>query len=631
MMRKTNAMMRLSGAAAVLAALTARSESPEKPNILMILADDLGWSDLGCQGSTFYQTPNIDKLASEGMRFTDAYAYSCCSPTRAAIMTGKSPVRLHLTNPLSEHNPEPKSPRERGKDWPWNKFIEPIQVAGLPQEEVTVAERLKAAGYDTAIIGKWHLGGEGFEPEKQGFDVCIGAGYYPHPRTYFSPYKMQDVIQDGPEGEYLTDRLTDETIKFIQTPRTKPFFIYLAHYAVHTPIQAKPEITARYEKRMDPSNPQNNAEYAAMIDSLDQSVGRILESLKASGQEQNTVIIFVSDNGGVIHTFGGNEKVTSNLPLRSGKGTLWEGGIRVPMIVYWPGIIAPGSLCSIPVTCEDFYPTFCELAGVPVETGDATDLDGESFISVLKNPVADLKRNSLCWLYPHNNEFTDACASIRKGNMKLLRFYGGPVELFDLKNDIAESNNLAEQYPELVSGMSAILDTWLKRVNAWEMIPNPNYNPEMHPPGIYEQFDPVKDRANLITGWEFEKSVEGWRILKKCQLTARDGRLIVDSSGYFASMETDASLITPGTYVLQMKARECGIKKGASVLFWKNDQQQYSSRQRVQFALPHDNEEHIVSALFRISGPVSTLRLDPAMVEGTVEYDWIRLYKTALP
>jgi arylsulfatase A len=610
-----------------------KAAEQSRPNILLILADDLGWSDLGVQGSTFYKTPNIDQLASEGMRFTAAYATPVCSPTRAAIMTGKSPARLHLTNPLSEMGPAPKSPRERGKDYPWHKYIEPLQVRELRLEEVTIAERLRDTGYATAIFGKWHLGGKGFEPEKQGFEVNVGAGHYAHPKTFFSPYQMDDVIKDGPPGEYLTDRLTDEAIRFIQASRAKPFFIYLSHYAVHTPIQAKPEVVARYAKNADSLQPQNNPDYAAMIDSLDENIGKLMAALKASGQEKNTVVIFVSDNGGVIHTFGGNQKVTSNLPLRSGKGTLWEGGVRVPMVVRWPGVTAPGSICSTPVTCEDFYPTFCEMAGLPVQTGDGTEMDGESIIALLKNSSAPLQRDTLCWLYPHGNEFTEPCSAIRKGDMKLIRFYGSPVKLFNLKKDIGESNDLAVQYPEMVAELGAKLDVWLSRVGAWEMVPNPQYNPLMHEHGIYPAFDPIKDGARVVAEWNFDGNDPGdWTAVKKCAVSVRDGKLTVVSQGYGAVMEIAQKLSEPGTYVIQVKVREEGIKEGACVLFWKDDtQKQFDRSQRIQFALPHNTEENVTAALFRISKPADSLRFDPATTSGKLVFDWIRIYKTRVP
>lgn len=613
-------------------AFSSQAAVQERPNILMILVDDMGWTDLGCQGSTFYETPNIDRLAKEGMRFTDAYASPTCSPTRASIMTGKKPARLHLTNPLGSWNPPPKSPRERGKDWPWNKYIEPLQVRELSLEEVTIAERLKAAGYETAIFGKWHLGGKGFEPEKQGFDVNVGAGHYPHPKTYFSPYKMEDVIENGPKGEYLTDRLTDEAVRFISTPRKTPFFVYMSYYTVHAPIQGKPEKVAHYAKKVEPGNPHFNPEYAAMIDSLDENVGKLMAELKASGQDRNTLVVFVSDNGGVIHTFGGNEKVTSNLPLRSGKGTLWEGGVRVPMIVRWPGEVPSGSVCSVPVISTDFYPTFCEMAGAPVETEEATDLDGESLLPVLRDPRAELDRNSLCWLYPHFNEFTDACSAIRKGDMKLIKFYGGPMKLFNLKDDIGESNDLAPQQPERVAEMNAELEAWLKRVGAWEMVRNPQYNPKKHPHGIYPQFDVDADGATLVKEWNFDDgTAQDWKVLKKCTLSVRAGKLVVSSTGYAASMENSVDL-KPGTYVLQAKMRELGIKKGACVLFWKNSsQKRYDTSRRIQFAGPHDEDEHLIAALFRVSQPAESIRFDPAMMAGDVEFDWIRIYKTNLP
>lgn len=626
-----NTLGRLALAGMLSLAFPVQAADEERPNIIMILVDDLGWSDLGCQGSTYYKTANIDRLAAEGMRFTDAYASPTCSPTRAALLTGKSPARLHLTNPLGEKSVPPQSPRERGRDYPWNKYIDPVQVSELTLEEETVAERLKNAGYTTAIFGKWHLGGKGFEPEKQGFDVNVGAGHYAHPRSYFAPYRMEDVIQDGPEGEYLTDRLADEAIRFIETSRTNPFFIYLSHYAPHTPIEGKADKVAEYQKNPDPSGRHFNAEYAAMIDSLDENVGRLMQALQKTGLDRNTLVVFVSDNGGVIETFGGNEKITSNLPLRSGKGTLWEGGVRVPMIARWPGVVPAGSVCSVPVVVMDFFPTFSEIGGVPIKTGVDTALDGESLLPLLKDPSARLQRDSLCWLYPHNNRFTDWCSSIRKGNMKLIRFYSGPVQLFDLKTDLGETKDLAEQFPEQVTELMAEMDGWLSRVGAWEMVPNPNFDPRAYSPGLYDTFDPKKDGAELVAEWNFDDSRSGWHPASKCKLEVKHGRLMVDCLGYGASMETDVELKQAGTYVLQMKVREQDIKKGACRLFWGEKDQKNNPRNRMQFALPHDDKEHVVAALFRVSSPVRSLRFDPATSAGKFEFDWIRIYKTDLP
>ena len=626
-----NTLGRLALAGMLSLAFPVQASDEQRPNIIMILVDDLGWSDLGCQGSTYYQTPNIDRLAAEGMRFTDAYVSPTCSPTRAGLLTGKSSARLHLTNPLGEKSAPPKSPRERGKDYPWNKYIEPIQVGELRLEEETIAELLKNAGYTTAIFGKWHLGGKGFEPEKQGFDVNVGGGHYAHPNSYFSPYRMEDVIPDGPDGEYLTDRLTDEAIRLIETSQTKPFFIYLSHYAPHIPIQGKAEKVEEYLKKTDPGARHFNAEYAAMIDSLDENVGKLMDALQKNGLDRNTLVVFVSDNGGVTQTFGGNEKITSNLPLRSGKGALWEGGVRVPMVARWPGVVPSGSVCSVPVVVMDFFPTFCEIAGVPVKTGIDSELDGESILPLMKDPSSQLQREALCWLYPHNNRFTDWCSSIRKGNMKLIRFYGGPVQLFDLKADLGETKDLAGQFPDQVTELMAEMDGWLSRVGAWEMVPNPNFDPRAHPPGLYNAFDPGKDGAELVAEWNFDDSKSGWQPAGKCKLEVKDGHLMVDSLGFGASIVTDVELKQAGTYVLQMKVREHGIKKGACVLFWGEKGQKNNPRDRVQFALPHDDDEHVISALFRIGGPVSSLRFEPAMTAGKLAFDWIRIYRTDLP
>ncbi len=449
-------------------------EERQKLNFVFFLIDDLGWTDVACYGSTFYKTPSIDKLASQGMKFTDAYA-ACpvCSPTRASILTGKYPARLHLTDWIKGHvDPDAKL---RVPDW---KMY-------LDHDEVTLAEALKSHGYVSASIGKWHLGGEDYYPEKQGFDLNVAGYSAGQPPTYFSPYERLDrdwntripTMHGGKEGEYLTDRLTDEAVKFVEDNRETPFFLYLSHYAVHTPIEGKEEIAEKYRAKVQPGNPQQNPVYAAMIESVDESVGRVLAKLDEIGISESTVVIFMSDNGGLIGE-GKWKGVTSNLPLREGKGTPYEGGVREPMIIRWPGVVRPGSVCNDIVTSTDFYPTILEMAGVDDDPNHV--VDGVSIVSLLKE-TGRIDREAVYWHYPHYHPLgSTPFGSIRKGDFKLIEFYeDSSVELYNLKDDTGEKNNLAEKMPEKADELRKMLHDWRKSVNAQMPIPNPDYRGEL--------------------------------------------------------------------------------------------------------------------------------------------------------
>ena len=426
----------------------------KKPNFVFFLVDDLGWRDVGCYGTKFYETPNIDRLAAEGMRFTDAYA-ACpvCSPTRASILTGKYPARLHLTDWIAGHN----QPNAKLRIPDWTKY--------LPLEEVTIAEALKPAGYATASIGKWHLGGEPYYPDKQGFDLNVGGTAKGQPPRYFSPYSIP-TLADGPKGEYLTDRLADEAEKFIEQNRDRPFFLYLPHFAVHTPIQGKEEITAKYAAK-PPDGGQKNATYAAMIESVDESVGCVMKKLDALGLADRTVVFFMSDNGGLAG-------VTSNAPLRAGKGTLYEGGIREPMIIKWPGVVRSGTTASTPVTSTDFYPTILEMAGLPLKPEQ--HVDGLSLVPLLKES-GPLRRDTLYWHYPHYHRTTPAGA-LRHGDWKLIEYFeDGHVELYNLKEDLSETKDLAAAMPEKTHELQKMLAEWRRSVGAQMPATNPNYKP----------------------------------------------------------------------------------------------------------------------------------------------------------
>ena len=453
------------------AVATTSPEPAVKPNIVLILVDDLGWTDLACYGSKLYETPNIDRLARDGIKFTQAYsACTVCSPTRAALLTGKYPARLHVTDWIPGQMPE--NPKLIVPDW--TKY--------LPLEEVTIARALKAQGYATASIGKWHLGGEEYYPKKHGFDINIGGTDLPNTRHYFSPYEIA-TISDGPKGEYLTDRITDEAIRFMEVNKDRPFFLYLPHFTVHLPLQAKQELIKKYQAKIKPGMGQNNAVYAAMIDSLDQSIGRIRAELKTLGIADRTIVIFASDNGGRVPT-------TSNLPLRVGKGSCYEGGTRVPLVIDWPGVTKPGSVCDTPVISMDLYPTIARAAGAPEAVANAKD-GGD--LAPLLHQSGGISRDELFWHYPHYQHYqlggATPYSAIRKGDFKLIEFLDDMrVELYDLREDIGEKNNLAAKMPEKVDELRKRLHAWRDEVGAQMPTRNEKYDPSK------PEHDPSKDK-----------------------------------------------------------------------------------------------------------------------------------------
>lgn len=445
----------------------ARGED-ERPNVVLIVADDLGWADLGCYGSTFHRTPHLDRLAAAGVRFTTAYA-ACpvCSPTRAALLTGRHPARLRLTDWLPG----------RG-DMPAQRLARPAFRQQLPLEEVTLAEVLRAAGYATAHIGKWHLGGEGFGPLEQGFGVGIAGDDRGSPASYFAPFRRDERampgLEEAAQGEYLTDRLTREAERFIVDHRDRRFFLYFPHFAVHTPLAAKAELHAGYAHwDGTPHGRQENPIYAAMLESLDESVGRIVAALAEQGLTERTLVVFTSDNGGLATGEGPHTPATNNAPLREGKGWLYEGGLRVPLLACWPGRIAAGENAT-PVYSADLPLTVLEMCGQTPQK----NVDGVSLTGLLTAGQA-LAPRSLFWHYPHySNQGGRPGGAIRDGDWKLIEYYDtGRRELFDVARDVGESRNLAEEEPQRVADLAARLVAWRESVGAQMPSANPDYSP----------------------------------------------------------------------------------------------------------------------------------------------------------
>ena len=437
-----------------------------RPNIVFILADDLGWSDLGCYGADLHETPHLDRLAREGLRFTQAYAMSVCSPTRAALLTGRHAARLNLTvwreAALNRDADAARTPRA---------LLPPATASDLPHAETTLAEVLKAAGYLTFHVGKWHLGDAGHSPETQGFDVNVGGTHWGAPATYFWPFRGTNSAGEfryvpglgpGKAGDELTDRLTDEALRLIDGAGEQPFFLNLWLHSPHTPVEGKPALVEHFRRRLRPGLWHQNPDYAAMLRTLDDNVGRVLARLEARRLRERTLVIFTSDNGGYDQPFRGRA-VTDNFPLRSGKGSLYEGGIRVPLIVRMPGLTSPGSVCREPVICMDFFPTIAELAGV----AGATAVDGLSLVPLLRDPAARLAREALCFHYPHYYPTTSPVSAVRAGEWKLLEYFEGDrVELFHLRDDPGEQRNLASAEPERTAELRRQLGRWREEVGA---------------------------------------------------------------------------------------------------------------------------------------------------------------------
>jgi arylsulfatase A-like enzyme len=432
----------------------AADSSAKKPNVIFILVDDLGATDLSCFGSPFYQTPNIDRLAHDGMKFTHAYsACTVCSPTRASIISGRYPAELHLTDWIAGHN-RPKA-KLRIPDW----------SKQLTHDVPTLPQALHAAGYTTAAIGKWHLGDD--RPDTYGFDVAIADNGKGQPATYFSPYKNPH-LSDGPAGEFLSDRLTTEAEKFIEQNKERPFFLYFAHYAVHTPLMGKPDVIAKYKDRASANDPQHNATYAALVESVDDSVGHLRAKLDELKLSDRTVVIFASDNGGLLLN-----QVTSNLGLRAGKGSAYEGGVRTPAIGLVPGVTQAGTVNATPIISMDWTATILELAG-------AKPLDQQRGVSLL--PAlrgGEIAPRPLFWHYPHYHPGgATPYSAVLDDNWRLVEFFeDNHVELYRLSDDPEEKSDLAAKQPAKTAELKAKLQAWRQSMGAQLPTPNPDYDP----------------------------------------------------------------------------------------------------------------------------------------------------------
>ena len=604
------------GAAALWGRPANAATSGRRPNVVFFVVDDMGWMDSNVYGSRYYETPNVDRLATMSMRFSQAYsAAPLCSATRASLMSGKYPGRLHVTG-ASGHVPAPTSPLLPERGAPFQKMLLPRCQGFLPLEEYTLAEALKDAGYRTGFVGKWHLGhDEKYWPEHQGFDLNVAGGRWPGPPSYFSPYHISR-LPDGPDGEYIADRLTDEAIAFIEAEKDGPFFLNFWQYAVHAPYQGKDEYRAYFEQKKDPRGAQHNAVMGAMIKSMDESLGRVLDTLERLQLMDDTIIIFTSDNGGNMYDRTARDGTnlgawapegrtpTNNAPLRGGKGSVYEGGIRVPAMVYWPKHPAPGAVSDELVCSIDYYPTLLDMLDLAPRPGQI--FDGISIAPLLRGE--HLAKRPLFGHFPHEVAAVpcNPASWVHEGDWKLIRFYETSelfpdrIELYDLGKDLGERENLAEAHPRVVRRLEGMLDRHLADTGALVPRPNPDYDP-----------------AALT-------ELQGWRPNNQCSVASSAAGMVLRSLGGDPFLVQNEPPRISGKLMVEFRMRsESG---GAAQFFWTTPKaSQFGRGQRIEFTPEHDGAWHDYALPFEANGPLEAIRLDPASAPGKMDVAWIRV------
>ena len=594
------------GAAACCAPSLFGAEKHPRPNIIFMLADDLGWMDTGIYGSTFYDTPNIDALARRGMRFTSAYAASpLCSPTRASILTGEYPGRLRFTVP-SGHLPQViLDPIVPARGPSSQRVIMPQSRTRLPNETITYAEALKEVGYATGFFGKWHLGRPPYIPENQGFDTVVGGREHPGPPPkghYFSPW-MCPTLPKVPDGSHICDVLTTEAIHFMERHKDGPFLMNLWFYDVHAPFQSKKDWIEYYRRKADPKNPQHCPTMAAMIRVLDENVGRLTRRLEELGLADNTLIIFFSDNGGNMYDSVDGTTPTNNAPLRGGKATMYEGGTREPCFVVWPDHVAPNTVSDQIFSSVDWYPTLLDILGLKPKPGQI--LDGVSIWPALQGREFD--RGPIFCHFPHSPKVPDwvgPATSVRLGDWKLVRiWFDNPdgshrYELYNLREDLCERENLASIRPDLVQKLDALIEQHVRRTKAL----CPKLNPAYAPP------------------------IDGWSTSADAKLALADGCLVLTSTGGDPYMFTHEVPGLQGKIVCRIRLKS--DSRGEAALHWgtmRHGRKGFTRGRRIPWHPKHDEQWQTIDIPFQSQAPLFALRLDPCTAPGTVYIDWIRL------
>lgn len=593
---------------------SAADAATSRPNLVFILADDLGWRDLGCYGSTFFETPNIDRLASRGLRFTQAYAANpLCSPTRSSILTGLYPARIGITTPVCHLPQEVLNKGLISPGRPLHRAVEAGSLTRLKTEYVTLAEVMKSAGYATGHFGKWHLGPEPYSPLQQGFDRDVPHWPGPGPGgSYIAPWRSSEFHLPAQSGDNVEDLMAEEAVKFIRANRDRPFYLNYWAFSVHGPYDSKKALIEKYREKAakQPKDAlQRHPIYAAMVECLDNSVGRIAQAIEDAGIAEHTVIVFVSDNGGVHFTDRDShvEKsewrdvpITSNAPLRGGKATIYEGGTREPCIVLWPGVTQAGSTTDSIIQSIDFFPTFVEMFGLTV-SGEHRP-DGVSFAPALQGKLHD--RGPLFCHFPHYMARTEAIPScyVRVGDFKLIRLFcdnedqTDRFELYNLKDDIGEQVNLADRMPDKVKELNRLIDGFLADTQAVVPRPNPSYG----------------------------RSPDEWIPSRDCELRVEGGELVIRSTGGDPFVRTDRVPEGRGPFTLQfcMKAA-CGDK---GQVFWTTAKAEgFDKARSVLFKVPNDGQWHEYTVRLPETAAIRSLRLDPGAMPGIIRLDWLRL------
>jgi arylsulfatase A-like enzyme len=597
-----------------------------QPNVIVILADDLGWSDTTLYGNTaYYQTPNVERLAKRGMTFTRAYSASpLCSPTRSALLTGQSPARTGITVPNC-HVPQVVLQATTGKKAPPDqKAIQPEPVTRLKTEYRTLAETLKDAGYATAHFGKWHLGPEPYSPLQQGFDFDLPHHPGPGPAgTYVAPWKFANFKEKSP-GEHIEDRMAAEAVAWMERSKDKPFYLNYWMFSVHAPFDAKKANIEKHRSRMDPKDAQHSPTYAAMIQSMDDAIGTLLDALDRLKLADNTIIIFTADNGGNMYNEIDGTTPTSNRPLRGGKATMYEGGTRVPGVVVWPGVAAAGSRSDAIIQSEDYYPTL--LDGLALKPAEGQHFDGASILPALKG--AALAGKATFQYFPHNPGVPDwlpPAVSVHRDDWKLIRiFHGGEKGahrhlLFNLRDDLGERNNLAAQKPELVTELDATIETFLIDTKAVVPVPNPAFDPKKYHPELEGKQQPKgKAKAPVKGRDDGDPTLQGWKA-RDCKASVKEGILRLTNIGEACFLGFSAGKHSgPGTARFRIRA-----KAGASHFDWLANGTEGKAR-RAEFTLKGGEWEEVTVQL-PATGPLGIVRLYLPMQEQPVEIDWIEI------
>ncbi len=615
----------------LLASHCQAADMPPKPNIVFILADDLGWRDTSLYGSTFHRTPNLERLATRGMMFTQAYsANPLCSPTRASILTGLYPARIGITAPVC-HLPEEQLEELLIQQGPaHHKAIQARSATRLKTDYPTLAKSLKEAGYRTGHFGKWHLGLEPYDPLHQGFDVDIPHWPGPGPAgSYVAPWKFPAKLNfTGQPGEHIEDRMSREAVTFITENKDRPFFLNYWAFSVHAPFDAKKQLIEKYTTLADANNPQRNPLYAAMVESLDDAVGTLLKTLDDLNLSRNTIIILFSDNGGVHWTAfkeHGDQSpykdipITSNAPLRGGKATICEGGTREPCVWVWPGVTKPGSKNDALVSSIDFYPTLLEMVGVKPHEGQK--FDGMSIVPALRGEP--LGRNTVFCHFPHYMPATGAIPStyVRKGDWKLIRCYADNddqsdrFELYNLKDDLGETTNLAAQMPDRVKELNALIDQFLKDTHAVIPTRNPAYRKGA-------ETRPAAGATAVAAA-----RIGGWSARGTATLSVADSQLVITATGKDPGVYVSGLTLPKGPYTLEVKMKSAG--RGAGQVFWSaTPKLNFANGGHVDFKVNHDNQWHEYQVKLPVEQAANAFRLDPGDAPIEIRIEWIRI-KTA--